>query len=130
MATFTDPGVPAVLNLERRRGDTFSLILKIVNRSGTPVSGVYPPLDISAFTNIRWVADENKFPPDDTTEVFDISGSFVTDGTDGQIAFTPSPTQADNVGTFFQEFQWTDGAGKLRTFAEGKLKMVQDRAKG
>lgn len=126
MADIEDPGIPVVLDLERRRGDTFPLIITFRDKNST--ANPKAPINITGFT-FRWVCDSRKDPPDATTEVFDITGVIVGPGTDGTVSFSPTTLNVDNVGAFFHDIEWTDTASKVRTPIAGKLTFKQDRAK-
>lgn len=121
-----DPGIPVVLDLERRRGDTFPLIVVLRDKDST--ASPKTPIDITGFT-FRWVCDSRKDPDDDSTETFEIAGTIVGLGTAGTISFQPLSADVNHVGVFFHEIEWTDTASKIRTVAAGKLTFKQDRAK-
>jgi len=87
-------------------------------------------LDISTWT-LSMAVNTLKDPPDVTTEVFTIGGIFVTDGTDGQVSFTPPSTSLDNVkapSTAFYGIQRITPTKK--TLIKGKVVFVMDIDKG
>lgn len=71
------------------RGDNDPKTFTIRDSSGVAV-------DISLWTMSMAVNTESD-PPDTTTEIFNITGVFVTDGTDGKISFTPPAASLDSV---------------------------------
>jgi len=118
MTTVNLPKTP-VVNMNRKRGDTRAIVLVVQEGSVN--------LDISGWTNFLLTVTTIKNPPDNTTEVFQVSGFFVSDGTDSKIAFIPPGTT--DIGTYYYDIQGTDPAGGKLTIVEGKYKLAQDRTK-
>lgn len=91
-------------------------------------------LDVSAST-FRMVVNTDKNPSVATpgTVLFTAVGAFVTDGTDGQVQFAPTPAAwADALtlpGQAFYDIEETDGGGAIDTLIKGKVIIVQDIAK-
>ena len=102
------------------RGDTAARVFTI---------GGANPLDISGSTFLMAVNTE-KDPTDVTNQLFSVAGTFVTDGTDGQVQFAPTPaTWADTLTlptNVFYEIQETKGGGAIETLIKGKVKVFQD----
>jgi hypothetical protein len=109
------------------RGDTKPRIFTIKSSAGVA-------LDISGST-FRMVVNTDKNPDTGTpgTVLFTAAGSFVTDGTDGQVQFAPTPaTWADSLTlptSVFYDIEETDGGGAIDTLIKGKVVIVQDIAK-
>lgn len=89
-------------------------------------------IDISTST-FRLVVSTEKNPTGSVGVLFDVAGSFVTDGTDGQVQFSPSPaTWADalNLPTkAFYEIEETKAGGAIETLIKGTVEILQDIAK-
>lgn len=71
------------------RGDDDPKVFTIKDSAGVVV-------DISGWT-LALAVNPELDPADDAAEVFRVSGSFVTDGTDGKISFTPPANSLDNI---------------------------------
>lgn len=108
-------------NLERKRGDTRAMIFVVYEDDEVTI------VDISAWTLFRLTVDPSKAPTDALANVFQASGSFVTDGTDGKIKFTPPGDSA--IGKYYYDIQALDAVGGKTTIAEGKYKITQDITK-
>jgi hypothetical protein len=101
------------------RGDDDPKTFTIKDGSGDPI-------DISAWT-LSMAVNTLKDPPDTATEIFRVAGIFVTDGTDGQISFTPVAASLDAVtapGSAFYDIQRITPSKK--TLVKGKVVFVQD----
>ncbi len=109
-----------VQNLERKRGDTRIIVFIITDADDNLV-------DISSWSTFLLTVHTIKKPVDNTTREFQISGVFVTDGTDSKIGFEPSGTT--NIGTYYYDAQGLDSLGNICTFVEGKYKLTQDKTK-
>jgi hypothetical protein len=110
----------AVINIERKRGDTKRLTFTVKDAAGAVV-------DISAWTSFLLTIDPAKNPTDNSNNLGQLTGSFTTDGTDGKVYFVPTGTIAD--GNYFYDAQALDSAGEKCTFVEGKYKLTQDITK-
>lgn len=83
-------------------------------------------LDISLWT-LSMAVNTEKDPADVTNEIFQVAGVFVTDGTDGQISFTPPATSLDAVtapGSAFYDIQRITPSKK--TLVKGRVLFVMD----
>ena len=83
-------------------------------------------IDISGWT-LSMAVNTVKDPPDITTEIFQVAGVFVTDGTDGQISFTPPATSLDAVkapGSAFYDVNRVTPSKK--TLVKGKVLFIMD----
>lgn len=83
-------------------------------------------VDISTWT-LSMAVNTEKDPADVTNEIFRVSGVFVTDGTDGQVSFTPPAASLDAVtapGTAYYDIQRITPSKK--TLVKGKVKFVMD----
>jgi hypothetical protein len=107
------------MDIERKRGDTWPIEIT-VNADSVP-------LDVTG-TSFILTVDPSKAPTSNTTNLFQLNG-VVTNGPNGRVAFTPTPSQVDRVGKFFYDIQMTDGTGAKRTVAEGKFILTQDITK-
>ncbi len=83
-------------------------------------------IDISSWT-LSMAVNTEKDPSDTVNEIFQVAGAFVTDGTDGQISFTPPATSLDAVtapGTAFYDVQRITPSKK--TLVKGKVLFIMD----
>ena len=83
-------------------------------------------LDISTWTlSIAVNTDLN--PANTDNQIFQVTGTFVTDGTDGQIQFTPPANSLDSVtapGQAFYDIQRV--TPNKKTLVKGKVEFVMD----
>jgi len=117
MATKT----PTRVNITRKRGDTKAIVF-IVKDATTKIA-----VDISLWTNFLLTVDPSKAPTDALANIFQATGAFVTDGTDGKVKFFPPGTSA--IGNFFFDAQAENNDTKKETIAEGSYKITQDITK-
>ncbi len=110
-------------DITRRRGDTYADEFTLKSKAtGLPIN-----LTGYAFT---MTVDPSAAPVDAAGNLFSLAGTIV-DAAAGRVEFAPSAVQADQTpGTYFYDVQMTDGAGRIRTVAAGKYKIVQDITKG
>ncbi len=104
------------------RGDTDPKTFTINDGAGSAV-------DISTWT-LRMAVNTDINPVDTSTEVFDVLGVFLTDGTDGKIVFTPPAASLDNVaapGVAYYDISRIDPSKK--TLVKGLVEFVQDIGK-
>lgn len=113
--------LPAEKDLSRKRGDTKRHVFTITSTATNQA------IDISNWTSFVLAVNSEKAPIDITTEIGKMTGSFVTDGTDGKIYFQPPGTWAS--GNYFYDAQAVDANGEKCTFVQGKYTIVQDIAK-
>jgi hypothetical protein len=85
------------------------------------------PVDVTGYGFLMCV-DPSQDPLGSTNNIAQITG-IITDGANGVVEFTPSDVEADNVGSFFYDIQWTDTNSKKRTIDHGKYILKQDIAK-
>lgn len=108
-------------DIERFRGDTAADEWTIQNSSGVAI-------DIAGFTFILTV-NSVKNPPDNTTELYNLSGS-ITDALNGVVEFTPSAVQADQKpATYYYDVQMTDTGARIKTIDNGEYVYKQDVTK-
>jgi len=113
---------PVEIDICRKRGDTEPVVITVKDASGTVI-------DVSGWS-FRLAVDPEPDPTGSANNLFLLVGSFVTDGTDGQVTFDPSPAEMDQTpDTYFYDIERIDGAGKVRTIAEGKFIIEQDVTK-
>lgn len=101
------------------RGDDDPKTFTIKDSAGVPI-------DISSWT-LSMAVNLDKDPVDVTNEIFRVAGAFVTDGTDGQISFTPPATSLDLVtapGKAFYDIQRITPSKK--TLVKGTVEFVMD----
>ena len=110
-------------NLCWARGDNDPKTFTIKDSAGVAI-------DISTWT-LSMAVNTEKDPADTVNEIFSVAGVFVTDGTDGQISFTPPSTTLDAVaapGAAFYDINRVTPSKK--TLVKGKVVFVMDIDKG
>jgi hypothetical protein len=97
--------LPAQLDIEMVQGDDLNMIVTL-------------NMDVSAYTFKAYV---------ETDTPTEITVGFVTDGTDGKLAFTLADTITDGIaeGTYEWHCYWTDGGGLERTIFSGNFTLVE-----
>lgn len=108
--------------ITRYRGDTFRLRITFTDAD----TGL--PIDLTDSTLVLTVNEEER-PDDSMEELFFIDGEIVAPATDGVCDFTPTETEADNLGGFYYDVQITDSAGSVRTVLNGPFTFLQDITK-
>jgi hypothetical protein len=111
----------AVVDIERRRNDTAAEEFKVLSS----VTG--SAIDITSYS-FTLTVNQKQFPVNDDDQVMQISGA-ITDAAAGLVEFVPSAGQADRVGSFFYDVEMIDPAGRIRTIATGRWRMVEDITK-
>ncbi len=112
---------PTRINITRKRGDTKSIVFVVKDAVTKTV------VDISIWANFYLTVDPERYPADALANVFQVTGTLLTDGTDGKIQFFPPGTSAP--GNYFYDSQATNNDVKLVTIAEGSYKISQDITK-
>lgn len=87
-------------------------------------------IDISSWT-LSMAVNTEKDPANTTNEIFNVAGVFVTDGTDGQISFTPPANSLDAVtapGKAFYDINRITPSKK--TLVKGTVLFIMDIDKG
>lgn len=87
-------------------------------------------IDISSWT-LSMAVNTEKDPADTVNEIFVVAGAFVTDGTDGQISFTPPANSLDAVtapGKAFYDINRITPSKK--TLVKGTVLFIMDIDKG
>lgn len=104
------------------RGDTDPKSFKITDDAGAVV-------DISTWT-FKLTVNEDLEPADTTNEKFSILGAFVTDGTDGLVAFTPAIGDTDiTPGDYFYDIERRISSVNIKTLVKATMQIVQDISK-
>ena len=83
-------------------------------------------IDISSWT-LSMAVNTDKDPATTANEIFNVTGSFVTDGTDGKISFTPPAASLDAVtapGSAFYDVNRITPSKK--TLVKGKVLFIMD----
>lgn len=101
------------------RGDNDPRIFTIKDSAGVAV-------DISTWT-LSMAVNTEKDPTDTVNEIFSVAGVFVTDGTDGQISFTPPATTLDAVGAGEKAFYDINRlTPSIKTLVKGSVLFIMD----
>ena len=109
--------MPTEIPITKKRGDTRPHIFTIKDASGTVVN-------INSWTEFSLVVDPSPNPTDSANNVETMTGSFVTDGTDGKVQFPPAA--ATPIGVYFYDAQAKDDNSDIVTFVEGQYTVSQD----
>ena len=108
-------------SITRYRGDTAPDRFTVTDTDGTA-------LNVTGYSFIMTI-DERLNPPDETTQIAQITGDLVTPSS-GIIEFAPTSGDADQEpGTYYYDIQMTDGDGKLTTLAKDEYIFTQDITK-
>jgi hypothetical protein len=101
------------------RGDNDPRVFTIRDSNGAAV-------DISTWT-LSMAVNTDKDPTDTTNEIFSVAGVFVTDGTDGQISFTPPAFSLDAVTAGLKAFYDINRlTPSIKTLVKGNVQFVMD----
>lgn len=111
------------MDITRRRGDTCADSFTITNRT----TGL--PTDLTG-ASFLMTLDITHNPTSNATNTYQVIG-VVTLPQTGVVEFSPTLTQANQIGTFYYDIQMTDQQGKIRTISEdySKYVYVQDITK-
>ena len=114
-------GAPATADFCRTRADTYPFTITFTDENGAAI-------DITGFTYLLTV-DPDSAPADATNNLFQ-NTPVVTDGPNGVITVTLTPSEADQApGVYFYDLQQTDTGGAVRTVLKGQWEVVQDITK-
>lgn len=103
----------------RKRGDTYPDRFLFKDATGAAV-------DITGWTAFQLTIDENKTPPDASTQLIQLSGAITGAPTLGVVEFAWLDADADHVGSFFYDVQAIMANGKRRTWGPYKYVFTQD----
>lgn len=124
-----DIGTPTECDIEKRRGDTKDISIRLRDSSGNN-------LDVTGYTALFTINTSKAPDPDASpavgTQIFQATGTPNSPGTDGVLRFDfnnfgGSPYVP--VGSYFYDVQITDVSGEIFTPLIGKFKVVQDITK-
>jgi hypothetical protein len=104
------------------RGDSYPLAFTLKN------AGTGTAVDLTGCTLLLTV-DTLADPPDDTTQVFQLTGELDADPTTGKVYFTPDTTDTATVGTYYYDVQLTDADSNIRTVVKSTLTISMDITK-
>ncbi len=105
------------------RGDSDPRVFTVLQSDGVTVE------DVSGWTFTLTVNSE-KDPADQVNEQFSLTGALVTDGTDGQVAFTPTTGETDVApGKYFYDIERKIGGTSVKTLIKAVCLIVQDVTK-
>lgn len=106
----------------RTRGDTYVDEFVVTSK----ITGAV--IDITTGYDFLLTLDTRKKPDDATTQVYQLAGVII-DGPNGIVGFSPTATQADQLGKFYYDIEMTDPAGRIRTIELDKYTYTQDITK-
>jgi hypothetical protein len=122
-------GAPTECDIEKRRGDTKDISIKLKDSSGNA-------LDVTGYTALLTLNTDKAPNPDQSpvvgTQIFQTSGAPNSPGTDGILRFDFASFGGSpyvSVGSYFYDVQITDAGGEIFTPLIGKFKVVQDITK-
>lgn len=113
-----------IINMSR--GDSYPIALNLSCRI-TPTTTV--PFDLTGCSSALMTVNTLENPPDDTTQVFQLTGVLDADPTTGKVYFTPAATDTATVGLYYYDVQLTDAEGNVRTVAKSTFTISQDITK-
>jgi hypothetical protein len=103
------------------RGDSYPIIRTVKDKK------TKLPMNLTGWTFIMTV-DALEDPPDETTNLFEVSGIIDDDPLTGMVSFTPNSLQTTPVGEYFYDVEMRK-ASVVRTIAKGKFTIWQDISK-
>ena len=109
------------MRITRTRGDTYADQFLITDKN------TQLPVNLSGCT-FKLTLSESSTPDADTAPIYQLAG-VIHDPTLGMVEFAPTPTQADQVGSFFYDVQMTDEDGAIRTLVLNSYVYTQDITK-
>lgn len=104
-------------DIERKRGDTYDIIISVVDKNLDAI-----PLTSETFI-LSVSTDEN---PTASPDIYTAAGT-IADAPNGKVSFPVAGTTA--AGTYYFDIQMTDTASKIRTIDKGEYRLVQDITK-
>ncbi len=111
----------SVIDVTRKRGDTFPLKYTIKDSAGVAV-------DITSFT-FKLTVDPAPDPTDNSANLFSLTGN-ITNPTGGEVQFEPSAVQMDQLPeVYFYDLEMTDAGSFIRTIVTGQFIIEQDITK-
>jgi len=113
-------GTPASCDIERRRGDTKDLRVRLTQDSTA--------IDVTGFT-ATITLDPSPAPADATDNVFSASGVPTGTPTDGILTFDMAAFTSVDPGVYFYDVQVTDAASEISTPLIGRFTVKQDITK-
>lgn len=118
MSTQDVSQLPNIVNLRRKRGDTFPWTMTFTNESNGA------PVDLTG-TTVQITLNTQPDPTDITNQIWQINGVLSGTPTDGVVTFTLTAAQADHLGVYFYDVQRVIGLDK-KTLVEGSFEFTQD----
>ncbi len=110
-----------VIDIERPRGDTKRITFTLIDPDTSAAA------DISGWTDFKLTVDASSEPTDNTANIGQLTGSLLTDGTDGKVYFVPTGTW--DIGEYFYDAQALDSNSEKTTFVKGAYNILQDITK-
>lgn len=108
------------MQIERTRGDSYADEFTLTDKQ------TWEPVNLAGCSFLLTV-DAKPEPTDTLTQKYQLVG--VVSPMDGKVLCSPTPTQANLLGTFYFDLQMTDATGKVRTVAKGTYIYTQDITK-
>lgn len=105
------------LKIKKVRGDTARTYITVKGKNKVVIP-------LAGWTQFRLTVDTSKTPTDGLSNVSQVNGTLVTDGSDGRVWFPTDGTIA--MGNYFFDIQALDSLGDKITIAMGDYKVIQD----
>ena len=112
----------AKTTLSLYRGDSYPIAFTLKD---APTS---TPVDLTGCSLLLTV-DTLAEPPDDTTQLFQLTGVIDANPTTGKVYFTPATTDTATVGSYYYDVQLTDADGNIRTVVKSTMTIAMDITK-
>ncbi len=112
----------AKTTLSLYRGDSYPILFTIKDAASST------PIDLTGCSLLLTV-DTLAEPPDDTTQVFQLTGALDASPSTGKVYFTPDTTDTATVGSYYYDVQLTDADGNIRTVVKSTLTIAMDITK-
>jgi len=120
----TTVGTPTECNIEKRRGDTKDVQVRLTSDGAA--------IDVNGYT-ARLTIDTRKEPTDTSTQVFQTTATLNSPATDGILRFDfalfASASPEISPGSYYYDVEVTDAGGEIFTPLIGKFVVKQDISK-
>lgn len=103
------------------RGDSYPIRFTLTD------STTGQPLNLDGAT-LTLTVDERNDPADETTQMFQLSGTLSATPADGTVSFTPTSANTATVGQYWYDVQLAQG-GTVRTVIKNRFTITQDITK-
>lgn len=112
----------ATTKISMYRGDSYPINFTLTD------SGSGAPINLTGCL-LTLTVDTLSDPPDDSTQLFQLSGVVDADPESGRVAFTPTSGNTADTGAYYYDVQLTDADGNIRTVVKSSFTIAMDITK-